>query len=539
MHTLFINERWVRNDPTLREARGTVESYLESGFGTASEFHPDEYFLNNKKDWNFAIIEKIIEEKPDVVFYMWIFSQYNPTLEVFSIIHKMKIPIVCWWGDFLFEESRKVARILSPFISTHLLVDIPFPITVDAHREKYKHIWPTPINQFFHRGEENNRTIAISFPGGSIEGGNKGPREQYINFLKANGIDVFVGGTRKQETTMQYADNMRKSKLVINFSPRMELGCPLKGRTFEAIWCGAALMEPAGSFLEYHFRPFVDYIPYENEHDLLDKVKYYTEHEKERQEIANRGYEKAIQRYNPFSFWNKIFNDYLISYDLRLDDEKIRLLLNEFISNKKEPFCNDKVFIEEIAYIIQTYGLREFWETGSYLGNSSNFIKRLFPHMVVSSCDIHEGYLEKARQDCATVSYELANSVEYLRNKLFSCSSIPFVFLDSHGHEGGLPLEEELTLIGNSGKELVLCIHDCKIPSRKVFGWDTYEGVDISTELVEKILYKTECDFDIFVPTNLYCHSPLRGRCYVLINPEKIFSSKMITKLFTPIEELP
>ena len=536
MHTLFVNERWVRNDPNLREARGTVESYLESEFGTASEFHCDEYYYNHKRDWNFPLIEKIIEEKPDAIFYMWINSQYNPSLDVFSIIHKMKIPIVCWWGDFSFEGSVRNAQNLSPFISTHLIADTPIALTNDVHVEKYKHIWPTPINQFFFKGEEKDRIIPVSFPGGTIEGGNKGPREKYIKYLIENGVGVFVGGTRKEETTMQYADTLRKSQIVINFSPLGQYGCPLKGRSFEAIWCGSLLMEPSGSFLEYHFKPYSDYVPYDNENDLLNKVRYFNANKEERESIANRGYERAIQKYNPFSFWNKIFNDYLIPYDLNLDMQNIRGLLDFFISKKKEVFCNDFVFIKEISYLIENLNIKEFWETGSYLGHSSDFIKSLFTKLDVFSCDIHEGYLEIARNNCSLVDYKLIDSVNFLKERVDNYSVPTFVFLDAHGHGGGLPLEKELQLIGNSGNRYALCIHDCKLPKRPIFGWDSYDGVDISVELIEKVLKKTSCDFDIYIPSSLYYHDPLRGRCYVLVNWNE--NNIVDSKLFTSLGEL-
>ena len=317
MHVFFISPKWMRNDPTLKEAVGIEKSYLESGLGTSYVFNPDGYYYEHKKDWNFALIEKVIEERPNAIFFSWINSQYNPPIEVFSIFHKMGIPVICWWWDFMFIGSREIAKYLSPFIHTHLMIDTPLPFTDDVRKEKYRPIWPQTLDYLYFKGK-SKRQIPVSFPGGSIEGGNVGPRAEYIEFLKKNGVDLFVGGTRWEETTMQYADNLRRTKLVLNISPKIQYGVAgkkemedaylIKGRAFEAISCGAALLEPANSFLSFYFKPDVDYITYDGEQGLLDKINYYLAHEKERAKIAESGYQKMKREYNSNTYWNTVIN---------------------------------------------------------------------------------------------------------------------------------------------------------------------------------------------------------------------------------------
>ena len=47
---------------------------------------------------------------------------------------------------------------------------------------------------------------------------------------------------------------------------------------------------------------------FDSEDDLVDKIKYFLEHEDERLEIAARGELKARQYYNHTEFWGKVIN---------------------------------------------------------------------------------------------------------------------------------------------------------------------------------------------------------------------------------------
>jgi spore maturation protein CgeB len=47
-------------------------------------------------------------------------------------------------------------------------------------------------------------------------------------------------------------------------------------------------------------------ICYHNEHDLAEKIKYFTAHTTERDRIARAGYEKSLQSHT----WQKRFTDF-------------------------------------------------------------------------------------------------------------------------------------------------------------------------------------------------------------------------------------
>ena len=72
----------------------------------------------------------------------------------------------------------------------------------------------------------------------------------------------------------------------------------LNGRVFEAMLCGAVSVD--------------------SEDDLIDKIKYFLEHEDERLEIAARGELKVRQYYNHIEFWEKVINKFKEVQELTL-----------------------------------------------------------------------------------------------------------------------------------------------------------------------------------------------------------------------------
>lgn len=81
-------------------------------------------------------------------------------------------------------------------------------------------------------------------------------------------------------------------KIHLNITLRSILsGIPQ--RAFDIMGCGGFLLSNFQADYLEHFVPDEDFVFYENYEDLLDKVRYYAEHEEERKRIALSGYEKV------------------------------------------------------------------------------------------------------------------------------------------------------------------------------------------------------------------------------------------------------
>lgn len=87
------------------------------------------------------------------------------------------------------------------------------------------------------------------------------------------------------------------SKININISLRsIHSGIPL--RSIEVMGAGAFLLSNFQKDYLMFFEPDKDFVYYEDEYDLIDKCRYYLEHDKERNSIATNGYNKVREHFS-------------------------------------------------------------------------------------------------------------------------------------------------------------------------------------------------------------------------------------------------
>lgn len=110
--------------------------------------------------------------------------------------------------------------------------------------------------------------------------------------LRSNGIDVHqTGGQREYRLPVdEYARMHMRSKVALNFCYHPNGRAQLKGRVLEVLLCGVMLLEAENTETAKLFEPMIDYVPFSDEKDLVDKVRYYPEHDAERMKIAGRGH---------------------------------------------------------------------------------------------------------------------------------------------------------------------------------------------------------------------------------------------------------
>ena len=82
------------------------------------------------------------------------------------------------------------------------------------------------------------------------------------------------------------------SKINLNFTLRsIYRGIPL--RAFDIMGAGGFLLSNYQADLCEHFVPGDDFVFYESDEDLLNKLDWYLEHDEERQRIARNGHDKV------------------------------------------------------------------------------------------------------------------------------------------------------------------------------------------------------------------------------------------------------
>lgn len=149
------------------------------------------------------------------------------------------------------------------------------------------------------------KDIDVSFVG-TITG--KVNRPFYINHLIKNGLDVKTYGTGSNQGFITFdgkVDLYNRTKINLNLSgvaettrltkhytiqKRMKA---IKGNLFEAALCGGFVLSEYSYQLEKLFIPGKEIVIFHNEDDLLEKTRYYLTHDREREEIAEKGYQRA------------------------------------------------------------------------------------------------------------------------------------------------------------------------------------------------------------------------------------------------------
>lgn len=143
----------------------------------------------------------------------------------------------------------------------------------------------------------------------SFYGGPKGNRKQFLRFLGNQDVGLQCFGSSFGLPMDQHKLNeiINRSKIGLsfnetNFSPdklrmprNFRLARQLKGHIFEHFLCKTFVLSEHVDKIDRYFIPGRELVSFEGENDLLDKIRFYLEHEYEREAIAEAGYLKTIK----------------------------------------------------------------------------------------------------------------------------------------------------------------------------------------------------------------------------------------------------
>jgi len=308
MHVLFISEKWCDANPACGKTNSEHNlwgSLDATGLATYDCFFYDEYYRSrNQRIDPITLRNLVVSKKPDLIIMTYLIrSHTNIEFPTLSFLYQSGIPIIFIWFDFVNHEVCKMAKILSNFTVATVVLDVA-EHSVFAN-PKFIPMW-TPQDPRIFNNPNIERDIDISFAGSVLS---YTDRLAALTLMKKSGIPVYQnGGQRECKLTVQeYAKIHQRSKMSINFCKSVEGYVQIKGRVFEALLCGSMLLESRNKHTDKYLIPMKDYVPFDNEVDLVEKARYYLEHENERLEIAKNGCEKATNQYNAKNFWLKLF----------------------------------------------------------------------------------------------------------------------------------------------------------------------------------------------------------------------------------------
>jgi hypothetical protein len=303
---MFVGDYFCAGNPSmgLSEWEGNIWSSLEStGLVDVCRFHFDKYYYITGNRGDAALLDRIKSIQPDyIVLIIYKFpgqDQAVMTIETLSKIKKTNIPIITIWGDLEAEQQRDIAYIVKPFVSK--IIGTANKSIVEELGYQYMHV-PKDPRIFYNPNIE--RDIDVVFSGSYGLG--RSERQEVLQYLLDNGVKLVVGGSEGRDhfSTEEYAMRYKRAKIAISFSRAHGINV-VNARTFEALSCGAMLIEQDSPELCKLFEENKEFVMWKTKIDLLEKIRYYLQHHEERYSIARSGQEKCQEQYSAKKFWEE------------------------------------------------------------------------------------------------------------------------------------------------------------------------------------------------------------------------------------------
>ena len=126
-------------------------------------------------------------------------------------------------------------------------------------------------------------------------------RRQWINLIERNKIpvkkDIFVIGNEMVKAINSYKIHFNRNLSEdINF------------RTFETLGCKTLLITNRTAGLENLFTIGENIVVYENEKDLIEKIKFYLDNDKEREKMVEKGYKHVKKNHTYYKRAAQLIN---------------------------------------------------------------------------------------------------------------------------------------------------------------------------------------------------------------------------------------
>lgn len=199
-------------------------------------------------------------------------------------------------------------------------------------------------------------------------------------------------------------------------------------------------------------------------------------------------------------------------------------------TNGEKPSAWDDIQIEYVKKLIDELGIKNFFETGTYKGNTSLYFWRR--GLKVYTAEISKKFFNECVELFKGTNIEAVNvrSIQYLKQFLEKSIENTLFYLDAHW--GDIPLKAELSELLKLDR-FVIIVHDVQIPNQPQFSFD----IDVSSSFLHTPLPEgTAIVFPKYHTQNKNWPSYLTGyfilsKGYSLIRDDR-FTSDVIEGLY-------
>lgn len=284
-----------------------------------------------REEMNRRLLAVVREHKPDLCFFFLFTDEIKPET-IREITEKSGAITFNWFADdhWRFDNFSKY---WAPFFHWVATTDSQAP-------EKYRKIGCKNViktqwacNQFLYKPLPSDKNYAVTFVGQP-----HGNRRSIIKKIRNAGISVdcfgygWPNGRVSQEEMIKIFSNSKinlnltKASGVFGIKPLakvfldkdanglLRLNSPaawldnfrsllgkrreqIKGRNFEVPGCGGFLLTGDADNLRDYYEDGKEIVIFKGASDLVEKIGYYLEHDREREAIARAGYERTLREH--------------------------------------------------------------------------------------------------------------------------------------------------------------------------------------------------------------------------------------------------
>lgn len=414
---------------------------LKKLFGKVIIFDPlRETAFNGYGKMEELFISLIEKEKPEYVFINARRDELNfETLQkIRSILPATKIISTSGDDDKDFESLKRYHAL---FMDCTIIHQIDY--LKNYYKEGVKNIYPTlGINTEIFKPMNFKKIYDVVFVGNAIE-----ERVETIRFLINNKINLKVFGGRWDNypefkqfclgyvSPEEMAKVINQTKINLGLSKNKYGQSAFKWRVFEIASCKSfSLIDYFPGYFRF-FKNNKEIIMFKNDKELLEKIKYYLKHEREREKIAENSYKVAIKKCNILEEFKKIFKKIIEEPEIFL--QKFPKIKGKIITLTKEDMKKNNQAIKEL---IKKYDYVSFSD-----GNSQKLKYK----------DYLQAYsLEKTKKKISCCDYSVHGKIlgNYLTTNVFRAFNI----LKTNEFNQGLSLNQIMVskdyFIGNIHK---------------------------------------------------------------------------------------
>jgi glycosyltransferase involved in cell wall biosynthesis len=207
--------------------------------------------------------------------------------------------------DGVGAEGHRLTESWFPFVSFIGFIDATLSHLGYKHQPKAIQGFTSFSSSYFY-DRKLDRDIDVSFLGPISD---LPRRAEYIEFLKRNGVNIFVRGGRSDFLPVgEYSKLMSRSKISLSFTLNPNGCAQMKGRTLEIMGCKTMVIEDEGTETREFFDEGKDFVMARSKEDMLEKILYYLEHDDEREAIAESGYSKVSTLYTTRNYWGYVLS---------------------------------------------------------------------------------------------------------------------------------------------------------------------------------------------------------------------------------------